>query len=541
VGDIYATISTKRTPQSEPARTDQVKNNAGGYTFQVSGDERIRRFLVLGSDGGTYYTSAAELTKENAAIVLAYAANEPRKLVDLIVEISTAGRAPKQTPGIFALAAASALAPTAEDRSYVLSKLPQVCRTGTTLFQFATYAQQFRGWGKGLQRAVGRWYTAKDPDRLGLQLVKYRQRNGWTHRDLLRKTHVTPSGPTQNALFRWATQGDRSELLPPIVSDFLDAQNTTTADEAVSIIERGNGVTWELLPTNLLNEAKVWEALLEQGVPMTALIRQLPRLTTLGVARSKNRQIIAQLSDEDVIRRARIHPVNVLIAQRTYASGQSVRGQSSWSPDRHIIDTLDGAFYKAFGNVEPANKRTLIALDVSGSMASAAAGLPISCRDAAAAISLVTLATEPDVDVVGFTSQNSWSGFRRQNTIPVNEGITELAISPRQRLDDVVRTISLLPFGGTDCSLPMQWALQGGREYDTFLVMTDNETWAGRLHPHQALQEYRRKTGINARLVVAAFASNGFSIADPNDPGMLDVVGLDSAVPNLIADFSRGL
>ena len=33
--------------------------------------------------------------------------------------------------------------------------------------------------------------------------------------------------------------------------------------------------------------------------------------------------------------------------------------------------------------------------------------------------------------------------------------------------------------------------------------------------------------------------SNGFSIADPNDAGMLDVVGFDSATPALMADFSR--
>ena len=29
-------------------------------------------------------------------------------------------------------------------------------------------------------------------------------------------------------------------------------------------------------------------------------------------------------------------------------------------------------------------------------------------------------------------------------------------------------------------------------------------------------------------------------IADPADPGMLDVAGFDAAVPTLIADFSRG-
>ena len=44
--------------------------------------------------------------------------------------------------------------------------------------------------------------------------------------------------------------------------------------------------------------------------------------------------------------------------------------------------------------------------------------------------------------------------------------------------------------------------------------------------------------GIAAKLVVVAMASNGFSIADPEDAGMLDVVGFDAAAPQLIADFA---
>ena len=86
----------------------------------------------------------------------------------------------------------------------------------------------------------------------------------------------------------------------------------------------------------------------------------------------------------------------------------------------------------------------------------------------------------------------------------------------------------------------MIWALQNKMEIDTFWIATDNETWAGNIHPHQALREYREKTGIDARLAVLAMTPTEFSIADPEDPGMLDVAGLDSAVPGLISDFSAG-
>ena len=120
------------------------------------------------------------------------------------------------------------------------------------------------------------------------------------------------------------------------------------------------------------------------------------------------------------------------------------------------------------------------------------------------------------------------------------DGLTPLAVSPRQRLDAAVKTVSGLPFGDTDCALPMLYAQAMEREIDTFVIYTDSETWAGDIHPVQALRDYRRASGIDARLVVVGMVSNGFSIVDLADPGMLDVVGFDTATPQLIADFARG-
>jgi 60 kDa SS-A/Ro ribonucleoprotein len=51
---------------------------------------------------------------------------------------------------------------------------------------------------------------------------------------------------------------------------------------------------------------------------------------------------------------------------------------------------------------------------------------------------------------------------------------------------------------------------------------------------------YREKMNIPAKLCVVAMTSTGYSIADPNDAGMLDVVGFDAAAPQIMADFARG-
>jgi 60 kDa SS-A/Ro ribonucleoprotein len=251
--------------------------------------------------------------------------------------------------------------------------------------------------------------------------------------------------------------------------------------------------------------------------------------------------VVAQLADRERIRKARIHPIGLLAALRTYGAGRGARGRGEWSPVREVMDALDAAFYTAFEDIEPTGRRLLLALDVSGSMTCGqVAGIPgLTPRDASAALALVTAATEPRYEVVGFfAGKGGFVSVRGRSEYP--DGLTPLSISPRQRLDDAVRAVSDLPFGGTDCALPVLYAQALGREVDTFVIYTDSETWAGDIHPVQALREYRRASGIDARLVVVGMVSNGFSIADPADGGMLDVVGFDTATPQLIADFARG-
>lgn len=173
--DVLTTVNKRRTPQTEQADPRQVRNAAGGFTFQVDDWTQVHRFLTLGSSGGTYYTDAKELTRDNAEVILRAAATNPIELVRRIVDVSVAGRAPKQNPALFALAIAAA-AEDVDGRRAAMAALPKVARTGTHLFLFARYVEQFRGWGPTLKRAVGDWYLDAPVDQLAYQVVKYRSR-----------------------------------------------------------------------------------------------------------------------------------------------------------------------------------------------------------------------------------------------------------------------------------------------------------------------------------------------------------------------------
>jgi len=558
----YAKLFNRRvTPQSLPIPgSTQVRNSNSGYAWQVDDWTRLDRFLILGAEGGTYYIGERELVKQNHDALIRCIKADGVRAVNRIVEISDAGRAPKNDPAIFALA----LVVTHGDvpaKAHAFANLNKVCRIGTHLFHFAEYVNAMRGWGRGLRNAVGRWYVERGADDLAHQAVKYQQRDGWSHADLLRLAHPKAPSVQHDAVFRWMLTGAdalgerevkrkvRGENrvakyagvgeLPKFIGAFERVKSTTNVIEVVKLIDEFD-LPREAVPTQWLNEAAVWEALLER-MPMTAMIRNLGKLTSLGLLKpfsDAKRLIIRKLRDETALKRARIHPLAVLVAQKIYAQGHGDKGSLKWSPVAAVVDALDEAFYATFQNVEPCGKPVLLALDVSGSMAaSMIAGSCISAREASAAMALITAATEPEHEIIAFSApgRGRYGGMHGGG----EPGITRVDISPRMRLKEVIKRVEAIPMGGTDCALPMLWAARNKLDVSGFITYTDSETWAGNIHPAQALRQYRSEFVGDAKAVVVGMTSNGFTLADPNDRGMMDVVGFDTNVPAVIADFVR--
>ena len=83
-------------------------------------------------------------------------------------------------------------------------------------------------------------------------------------------------------------------------------------------------------------------------------------------------------------------------------------------------------------------------------------------------------------------------------------------------------------------------ALERKEQVDAFVIYTDSETYMGKIHPQVALEEYRRATGIDAKLIVVGMTSNCLTIADPKDLNTLNLAGFDTATPRIINDFIGG-
>lgn len=535
---VFFDPARRTTPAREQATPDQVRSHQGGYVFEVDDMTRAKRFLILGSEA-SFYQAGSKLSLENAETLSRIAKSDKVfELINLIVDISVSGRAPKQSPGLFALAVVINQTEDTTAKAYAYSKLSEVARTASTLFEFTNYLFQFQSvGGTGFQKAIGRWYNEKPLDKLAYQMVKYRQRDGMNHSRLLRlsKRVKSEDRPELAPLLDWALGKEVPiEHLPRAVAGFEKAKVASLA-ELPGLI-RAFGLSWEMLPTESLNDVKVWEALLEGNVPLGALIRQLPRLTNLGMLTplgGYTGRIEERLRNRDEIKKARIHPMEALVAQRTYGSGYGT--SQTWRPVHRIIDALEDTFYLGFDYVQPTGKTHMLALDISGSMGAQISGMPVSAREASAVMAMVQARIEPEYLIVGFASKSG-----RNSRSVEDSRIAQLGITKNMRLVDVVREIGRLPFGGTDISLPIETAIEQKLPVDAFVVYTDNELGMGRRHPFQALAAYRREMKKpNAKFIVAAMTATRFTVADPKDPGMLDIAGFDTAAPGLMAEFVR--
>src|SRR5271157_506607 len=416
-----AHVSNLATPQMEKAREDQVQNNAGGFVFQLDSWKRLDRFLILGTEGGTYYVNEKKHTKQAAAAVSECIKSDGVRTVERIVAISDAGRAPKNDPAIFALAMCAG-AQDDKTRRAALAAIPKVCRIGTHLLHFAADVEHFRRWGRSLRTAVGKWYNDKPAKNLAYDCVKYQSRDGWAHKDVLRLSHPKPASPEHAAVMRYVTVGmagmtasregnkrdkvaDISKL-PAIIGAFEEIHSEgVTPGRAAKLISEF-GLSHEMVPNEMKDKTIVWEALLPH-MGITALIRNLGKLSSIGMTKpmgDHTRFIASKLTDKVALKKGRVHPMTILYAMKTYAQGHGIKGSLTWTTERAIVDALDDAFYASFDAVESTGKATMLALDVSGSMGSPMGGTSLTCREASAAMAMVTARTEKNYACVGFTS-----------------------------------------------------------------------------------------------------------------------------------------
>uniref|UniRef100_A0A5F8H8G8 RNA-binding protein RO60 n=1 Tax=Monodelphis domestica TaxID=13616 RepID=A0A5F8H8G8_MONDO len=482
--------------QMQPLNEKQVTNSASGYVWQVTDMNRLHRFLCFGSEGGTYYIKEQKLGLENAKALIRLI--EDGKGCEVIQEIKTfsqEGRTAKQEPMLFALAICSQCSDI-NTKQAAFKAVPEVCQIPTHLFTFIQFKKDLKEsmkcgiWGHALRKAIADWYNGKSGMAVALAITKYKQRNGWSHKDLLRLSHLKPSNEGLAIVTKYITKGwkevqeaykdkavsPETEKLLKYLEAVERVKHTKDELEVIHLIEEHKLVREHLL-TNHLKSKEVWKALLQE-MPLTAMLRNLGKMTANSVLEpgsSEVSSVCERLCNDKLLKKT----------------------------------------------IEPTGKRFLLAVDVSGSMDQRVLGSILSASTVAAAMCMVVARTEKDSHIIAFSHE--------MVPCPVTVDMT---------LCQVLKVMDEIPMGCTDCSLPMIWAQKTNTAADVFIVFTDNETYFGSVHPAVALRDYRMKMDIPAKLIVCGMTSNGFTIADPDDRGMLDICGFDTGALDVIRNFT---
>ncbi|MDZ8051573.1 MAG: TROVE domain-containing protein [Aulosira sp. ZfuVER01] len=528
----FFTKKKTNTPQNQPIpgrEAEMIKGRSGGYMFDAGIWKMLRRCLLIGTAKSTYYAGKQELTEDFVAVIKQAVAENPGRVAEEILYASD-GRAINNSAPILALVLLS-MGETAEAKKAFGEIFGQVVRTGSHFYEWLNYTKSLRGFGKVVREAGKTWLSQEDVKGLAYQLLKYQQRQGFSHRDALRLFHVKPPTETHRELFEWVVKG-WEDLPADIPTDAL-AQIwwyewlKRNPSETHTAIAQGR-LTHEMAAPVGKMDKQAWQ-LLFQEMPIGAMLRNLGSLTELGVLRADESANILRvegvLNNKEHLRKGRIHPIDVLKALKTYQSGGKLgRSQKTWEPVPRIVHILEKAVELSFDMVQPTGKVFMHAVDVSGSMSwGVVDSVGLSCCEIATTMALVTAKAEQNYMIRGFATE-----FR------------ELGITAKDSFSSALRKASNQNFGGTDASVAYDWMIKNKFKADVVCFWTDNESWAGSKHPSQALTQYRQKVNPNAKAVYVTLAPYNITLVDPQDPLSWDLAGFDPGTPRIIQMLATG-
>ncbi|ETE63338.1 60 kDa SS-A/Ro ribonucleoprotein, partial [Ophiophagus hannah] len=478
--------------QMQPCIENQLSNSEDECGWQVTDMTRLRRFLCFGSEGGAFYVKEQKLSFESVdALLRLIEGGKGYEAVQEIKTFSQEGRAAKQDPVLFALAICSQCS-DAKTKQEAYKAVPEICHIPTHLFTFIQFKKDLKEgmncgmWGRALRKAVSVWYNGKNDMAIALAVTAYKKKNGWCHKDLLRLSHLKPANEGLAIVTKYVMKGWKE-----VQETYKESRLSAEAEKVLKYleaVERVKHTTDELEVIHLIEEH--------------SLVRE--------------HLLTSHLKSKE----AQIHPFHILVALENYKGERGYRGKLRWQPEKDILEALNTSFYKSFKALEPMGKRILVAVDVSDSMLQKVFGSVLNASTIAAAMCMVVARTEKDSHIVAFSHDIV--------PCPVTEDMT---------LPQVLQKMSEIPRGATNCSSPMLWAQKTGVAVDVFIIFMDSETFAGDVHPATALRQYRERMGIPSKLIVCGMTSSGFTVADPDDRGMLDICGFDTGTPIVIQNF----
>ena len=347
-----------------------VTTHEGGPGFARGPRSELFLLAVANMVGeSTFYETAGARDERFARLVAAVAVDHPQWMARFIPWLRTEANL-RSASIVAALHAAHAMlaAGIPGARPVVASALHRADEPGEALaYWTSTFGRTIpKPVKRGVADAVGRLYTEYG-------LLKYDTgTTGFRFADVLELTHPKPISPAQGDLFGWALARRHGRVGPSpsslaMVGANVALRSLARTDPRVLLdaeVLREAGMTWEdvlSLAGSTVDKAELWSAVIP-SMGYMALLRNLRNFDQAGVPEPVAKRVAARLGDQAEVAASKQFPFRFLSAHR--AAAASMR----WSR------ALERALEASLANVPGLRGRTLVLVDVSGSMRSPAGG-----------------------------------------------------------------------------------------------------------------------------------------------------------------------
>lgn len=326
------------------------------------------------------------------------------------------------------------------------------------------------------------------------QIAKYNKKSKqFNFVDVLRLTHAKAKSEEQNELYK------------KIVSDSLEIP-----------------YTWETELSSKGNTKEVWEELIASGrVGYMALLRNLNNIVN---AKPSNIDVaLNTIKDEKAVLKSKVLPFRFYSAYSKLAQNEITSSK--------VLDTLEEAIEVSVKNMEKLSGKTLIAVDVSGSMGSRiSARSDVTCCDIARVLAAISTYICEDSICLAFDNE-----------------LTKVSLSSKSGIIANAKSIKFNG-GGTYCDLPIDYILENKIFVDRILMFSDNmcnhesfcSSYVYRRTPTQRLLEKYRQE-VNKNVIVHAVDLQGYETKQVKGTGVNFIAGWNENILSYINLYEKGV
>lgn len=462
-------------------------NEAGGLAYKLSPKEQLAQFAATCTFNNTFYTSAEQQLKQ--LDVLLNTIQKENISNEFIARCAVYAREKGHLKDI----AAYLLAILCQNHRHAIDLVDKiffrVCNNSKMLLNFVQIIRSGKvgrtSFGSHIKKLIQKWLTNKDPKQLFLASVGHANPS---LADTIKMVHPKAVSEAQNNMFAYLLGKNwRFDLLPVELQQFevLKTQELLDKANCSSNIEQLNvpDIPFRCL-TNLNLSIYQW-CDIALRMPWNTLRQNINNLQRKGIFDGIDGDMFTEEICTILTNRAEIQK-SLALPYQLLTTFQNIK-------DVPVLIKLaiQDAMEIATENVPALNGKTLVAVDVSGSMSSKITEKSVtSCVDVAALIASSLLRkNEKNTKVVLFDTK-----------------LYEPDLNPRDSVLTNAKKIAM-DGGGTSISEAFLYLLNCGVNYNNILLISDNESWAdnsfwGRTTSSKALwEQYLNTVNKNARLI----------------------------------------